>query len=227
MIRWTDATWHHEDNSTESFMMRTRSATTAALATLLILTASACGSDSEGADSSGTGADANPVEASETEPAAEPNDAEPGDAGSDQESAADAPSSPGGGTITMGDLSYSYAAETCFDAPGFVQIDGPVTNPGEFGDAEISISANTSEDIDDDGIADITADIAIKHTDATAPDLYSFRMSFSTEPDGINEGAIDFAIDGSSIAGTGTMLDSNGLLIPFGETMPFSFEASC
>ena len=209
--------------------MRTRSTTTAALATLLIFAASACGGDSEGADSSGTGTgtDANPADASETAPAAESNDAEPGDAGSDQESAADAPSSSGGGTITMGDLSYSYAAETCFDAPGFVQIDGPVTNPGEFGDAEISISANTSDDIDDDGIADITADIAIEHADATAPDLYSFRMSFSTDPEGINEGEIDFAIDGSSIAGTGTMLDSNGLLVPFGETMPFSFEASC
>ncbi len=167
------------------------------------------------------------TEATETEPAAEPNDAESGDAGSDQEPAADAPSGSGGGTITMGDLSYSYVAETCFDAPGFVQIDGPVTNPGEFGDAEISISANTNDDIDDDGTADITADIGIKHTDATAPDLYSFRLSFSTQPDGLNAGEIDFVIDGSSIAGTGQMLDSNGLLIPFGETMPFSFEASC
>jgi len=206
-------------------MMRTRSAATAALATLLVVAASACGGGSEGADSSS--ADANPSDASETDPTAGPSDPDPGDAGSDQESSADAPSASGGGTITMGDLSYSYAAETCFSSPGFVQIDGPVTNPGEFGDAEISISANTIDDIDDDGIADITADIGIKHTDATAPDLYSFRLSFSTQPEVINEGEIDFVIDGSSISGTGTMLDSNGLLIPFGETMPFSFEASC
>lgn len=139
------------------------------------------------------------------------------------------------GLVTVGDVSYELTTAVCFAEPGNLFAEGLAQSDGEFGDAWISISADTSEDYDDDGTPDVTADVTIEHgntdgfgsAEAGMPDLFATRFDFSTQPQGINAGTLTFEITGSTITGAGELTDANGVLIPFGDTVPFTFATTC
>ena len=189
---------------------------------VLLLILSACGGESEVATNPG---------ADVLERASVDADNQP-DTGVEPE---DVTVGSGDGMVAVGDISYELVTSVCFAQPGNFSAEGFGRSDGEFGDAWISISADTNEDYDDDGIADVTADVTIEHgkTDGfggaayDAPDLYATRLQFSTQPEGINPGSLTFLISGSTIDGAGEVSDANGVLIPFGETLPFTFTATC
>lgn len=141
----------------------------------------------------------------------------------------------GGGTVVVDDVTYTFVAQNCFPSPGNFSTQGLATSTGEYGDAWISISGGINQDYDDDGTADVTADVTIEHgktelfgeSDPEKPEYAASRLSFSTQPAAINEGVLDFEINGSTMTGSGQMSDWSGIAVPFGETVDFTFEASC
>ena len=210
---------------------------------LLIITASTCGGSDGGAtpeaDSVEVAADIDSDTDTDTDVEVDADaetDAEQADDSADDADAPALESGAGGGTVTVGDQVCTLSADVCFASDGSLFTEGPATNPGEFGDAWVSISGDTVEDYDSDGEPDISADVTVKHGpienrgegNDDSPDFSANRIVFSSQPEeDRNEGGFDFSIDGSTITGSGQIYDNNGIALAFGETQAFSFEASC
>lgn len=185
----------------------------------------ACGGsddDAGGADDAGSTDEAQDGSA---EPGADSDVDEVGE--SSNESATDA----GSGVVTIDGADYAFEAIACFASANILSTSGPGTTPdGEA--AWIDVSYSFEEDFDSDGETDLSVSVAVEvgKTDRfeSAPDglpdwsaerLDSATLSFGED--------LESSYDGSSISGSGSITDNNGVALTFGETVPMTFSASC
>lgn len=149
----------------------------------------------------------------------------------------------GSGTITVGDVDYSFDANVCYSQDtGF-----EATGPGQTADgvpywASVVTGVSTRQAMlasglpeesvdtffgDKDSIESFGARIEMGKAeqfgsgDDAMPDLRIDALD-ATESDGLN-----YSVDGTSISGTGALFDDNGIAFEFGEPVPFTFSASC
>lgn len=134
----------------------------------------------------------------------------------------------GGGTVTIDGAAYTFEATGVCISQG---NDFAAEGLGEGPDGEAAwVSVNASEfDFDDDGTPDPSVDVYVEVGKTElfgsgpddAPDWTASWVA------GLGMPEISYELDGGSISGSGEIQDVNGVAIGFGESVPFTFEASC
>ncbi len=135
----------------------------------------------------------------------------------------------GTGVVVIDGARWTFDAEICAPEPGFVATGLGSGPDGEAGFVEIYIDAGV--DLDDDGQPDESGSVAITvgKTDLLGDDVpdrplwLALLQSFG----GLERADFTYEIDDGTISGEGEIGDVRGLAAPPGETVPFSFEASC
>ncbi len=149
-----------------------------------------------------------------------------------EETAAGFSTGDGGGTVTIDGAAYGFEADICIAQGTSFVAEGLAAAP-DGTPAWVSISyEGDSFDFDSDGEDDTTLDVYVEvgRTEMFGsggddqPDWTATKVDSATIVIG-EDVTVDF--DGDNIAGGGPISDYNGVAVPFGETAPMTFEASC
>lgn len=136
----------------------------------------------------------------------------------------------GGGVVTIDGVDWTFEAEVCIAQGGSLVVTGPgSSSDGTLGFVDVSVE--TEEDIDSDGEVDesVTVSVEVGKTEMFGsgpddqPDWYAAVTAFG----GVETREFEYQLSDGRITGEGTIQDFNGVAIPFGESVPFSFEAGC
>ena len=137
----------------------------------------------------------------------------------------------GGGRVTIDGSDYTFDASVCIaQGPSFL-AQGPGTGP-DGTPAWFDISYSEDYDFDSDGELDTSLDLFIEvgktemfgegsddQPDWAASKVDSASMTFGED--------ISVEFDGTTLSGSGPINDFNGVAVPFGETAPMTFQATC
>ncbi len=135
----------------------------------------------------------------------------------------------GTGVVVIDGARWTFDAEICAPEPGFVATGLGSGPEGETGFVEIYVDVGA--DLDGDGEPDESGSVAVTvgKTDLLGEDVpdrplwLALLQSFG----GLERQDFTYEIDDGAISGEGEIGDVRGLAAPLGETVPFSFEASC
>lgn len=143
-----------------------------------------------------------------------------------------APSGGGGaGSIVIDGTVFDFIADLCFSEPDFLQISGPGVGADGvpfYG----SISVNTNEDYDDDGVNDAAADVTLRlgaesGFDRSDGDMASYSASVVDSPTfSFAEFEYERAGDGQ-VNGSGEITDTNYVATASGEYVALEFSGGC
>lgn len=155
------------------------------------------------------------------------------DGGQDEDSDSDSEplGSAGAGSILIGGTEYAFTADVCFSESDFLQVSGPGTREDGvpfYG----SISVNTNEDYDDDGVLDVAADVTLEFgidsAFAQAPDDMASYTASLLETDALAFADFEYELtEDRQVSGSGEITDSNYVDSPSGEYVPFEFSGGC
>ncbi|NND75393.1 MAG: hypothetical protein HKN44_10345 [Ilumatobacter sp.] len=132
------------------------------------------------------------------------------------------------GIVTIGTVTYPFAAQTCdVDSLGFFVFGNGTSSGGD--QFEVDISGETV-DLDGDGTSDVNFDIFVVATPAVGedasgyPEFYASKVQTSDFSEGDD---LVLNVAGTTVSGSGPIEDFNGIVISTGETLPMTFEARC
>lgn len=151
----------------------------------------------------------------------------------------------GAATITIDGVPYQMSGATCFVFGDDINLDGPGTTPdGEPFWGSVSYTVNNRAEMAEDGLfdeafldqmfgdkqqaIDLSVDVEIGKADRfeSAADG---KASYTAEVfmDNPFFGEVTFEKSGSTVSGSGDMIDDNGVVANYGDLIPFEFTASC
>jgi hypothetical protein len=161
-----------------------------------------------------------------------------------EESIGDFSTGEGGGAVIIDGASYEFEGEICIFFEDEITIEGP----GETADGDpfwgaINIGETLREDLAGAGIDEATLDTFFGDKESAIDASVEVEIGrtelFGSGPDDQPdynasivldnplEGEITYAAAGTSVTGSGLMVDGNYVVLEFGETVEFEFTGSC
>jgi hypothetical protein len=137
----------------------------------------------------------------------------------------------GGGVVNIADDVYTFEAQICVAQGASFTASGPGTSAAGV-PAWVDISYSNDFDFDGDGASDVTVDLSVEvgKTEVFGsggddePSFSANKIDSATLKSGED---ITFTFDGNTISGAGPIADFSGVAVPFGETVPMTFDATC
>ena len=207
---------------------------------------SACGGSDDSDSGNGGEADSNSGEApsaSESSEAAESDDADGAgsndeaqesldEAGVDvdldelEETITDFSTGDGGGVVTIDGVAYEYVADVCISQGTDFVASGPGQSPDGTA-AWVEVESSAGIDLDGDGAEDTSSSVNV-----TVGQVELFGSGPDDQPrfsadSNIYVESFSYTLDGGRMTGSGEIQDHNFVVLDAGESLPFTFEASC
>jgi hypothetical protein len=167
---------------------------------------------------------------------------ESGDFGELEEMARSFNTGEGGGSITIGDVTYTVVSDICIVQLPNVTVEGPATgSDGSVAWVSVDRSITTRDELAEfvdestlellfpDGaeeMEDVLVSVEVGRTElfgSGAEDQPSWESSIGS----FGSGELEFEATANGLRGQGTAADFNGIGAPFGETVPMEFEVGC
>ncbi len=137
----------------------------------------------------------------------------------------------GAGSVVINGNIWNFEADTCFSQGSFLQVSGAGRRVGGA-PFYATISVNSEEDYNEDGIPDPTGEVTVEFgtdsaRDGAADGEASYVATVLLVGDDLSVEEFEWELDGDYVTGAGQITDQNGVETDYGEYVTMEFAGGC